>query len=70
MSDATEKKKCWSGETVEVLSCQYEAGKPEVIDNWTAKLRTRKEMLAYLDTAERYWYAKEGFGSEKRKTPA
>jgi hypothetical protein len=70
MSDTTQQKKAWSGETVEVLGERYEAGKPRCIDRWTAKLRSRKEMLAYLDTAERYWTAKEGFGSEKRKTPA
>jgi hypothetical protein len=50
----------------------YEPGKPEDKEagRWRQKLSTRQEKLKYLQTAERYWYAKEGFGSEKRKTPA
>ncbi len=70
MSPKTVTKKSHSGEEVEVLGADYKEGKPDQIDRWVAKLRTRKEMLAYLETADRYWYAKEGFGSEKRKDPA
>ena len=70
MSPKTVTKKSHSGEEVEVLAGDYEKGKPEKIDRWGDKLRNRKEMLAYLETAERYWYAKEVFGSEKRKNPA
>lgn len=65
-----EKKKSWSGETVDVLTAEYEKGRPGAPQRWAKKLGTRKEMLAYLDTAERYWSGVEGFGSEKRKNPA
>jgi hypothetical protein len=47
-----------------------EPGTPDRPDRWRAKMRDRKEMLAYLRTADRYWVTRDGFGSEKRKTPA
>jgi hypothetical protein len=37
---------------------------------WCQKLESREEKLKYLRTALRYWYGKDWFGSEKRKTPA
>jgi hypothetical protein len=37
---------------------------------WRQKLASREEKLRYLEAGERYWYGKEWFGSEKRKTPA
>ncbi len=37
---------------------------------WREKLFSRNERLKYLETAERYWYGKEWYGSEKRKKPA
>ena len=55
---------------MEVLGETYQDGKPEAPDAWRAKVKGRKEMLAYLKSADRYWVSKEGFGSEKRKTPA
>jgi hypothetical protein len=50
----------------------YEPGHPEAKTEgqWRAKVGNRKDKLKYLQTAERYFYAKEGFGSEKRKNPA
>jgi hypothetical protein len=66
----TDTKDSWTGESVEVLGPDYEEGKPERGDNWRGKLRDRKQMLGYLETADRYWYAAEGFGSERRKNPA
>ncbi len=56
----------------EVLGPTYEKGKPEgeEMGRWRQKLETRAERLRYLQTAERYWYGKDVFGSEKRKTPA
>ncbi len=48
----------------------YEAGKPEVPDDWRKKLRSREEMLGYLRTACRYWYSEDWYGSERRKTRA
>jgi len=58
------------GTEVEILGPTYDDGKPQGPDPWRSKLKTREEMLRYLRTAERYWSAGEGFGSEKRKTPA
>ena len=57
---------------VEVLGATYEKGKPEgeEMGRWRQKLGNRAEKLKYLNTAERYWYGTDWFGSEKRKTPA
>ena len=57
---------------VELLGETYEEGKPEGegMGRWRQKLENRAEKLKYLKTAERYWYGKDWFGSEKRKTPA
>ena len=57
---------------VEVLGETYEKGKPEGEEagKWRQKLENRADKLKYLSTAERYWYGKDWFGSEKRKTPA
>ncbi len=59
-------------EEVEVLGATFEKGKPEAAEpgRWRQKLESREDKLRYLQTAERYWYGKEWFGSEKRKTPA
>lgn len=71
MADAKKlKRKKFDGEEVEILGETYEEGKPEEAESWRGKMRDRKEMLAYLETGERYWYAKESYGSEKRKTKA
>lgn len=48
----------------------YEPGKPEAACNWRTKLKSREEMLRYLQTGERYWYGDDWYGSEKRRTPA
>jgi hypothetical protein len=48
----------------------YEPGKPTGPGNWRSKLESRAEMLKYLQTGERYWFNKEWYGSEKRRTPA
>ncbi len=50
----------------------FEPGKPEAVElgQWRQKLASREEKLRYLQTAERYYYGKDWFGSEKRKTPA
>lgn len=61
---------CWNGDKVQVIGPNYVEGRPEQITRWEDKLRDRKQRLAYLMTADRYWYAPEGFGSEKRKNPA
>ncbi|NCO33225.1 MAG: hypothetical protein AUJ92_05980 [Armatimonadetes bacterium CG2_30_59_28] len=58
--------------TVEVLGPTYEPGKPnpEGEGDWEKKLTTQEAMLGYIRTADRYWYAEESYGSEKRKDPA
>jgi len=67
-----EKKKAPGRKEVEVLGATFEEGKPEgeEVGRWRQKLASREEKLKYLETAERYWYGKDWFGSEKRKTPA
>lgn len=72
MAYAVEKKPAPNRDSVEVLGATYEPGMPDCNDlgKWRQKLESRNEKLRYLQTAERYWFAKEGFGSEKRKTPA
>jgi hypothetical protein len=58
---------------VEVLGATFEEGKPETggkEGKWRQKLEKRADKLKYLQTAERYWYGKDWFGSEKRKTEA
>ncbi len=72
MTDQIEKKKAPGRQEVEVLGATFEKGKPEGEDMgwWRQKLASRQERLKYLETGERYWFGKEWYGSEKRKTPA
>lgn len=67
-----EKKRAPGREEVEVLGATFEEGKPEgeELGKWRQKLVSRQEKLKYLQTAERYWYGKDWYGSEKRKNPA
>jgi len=57
---------------VEMLAETYEKGMPagEGAGRWRQKLGSRADKLKYLENGERYWYGKEGFGSEKRNNPA
>lgn len=75
MADKKLKKQKFDGEEVEVLGPTYEQGTPKEGSqdntyNWRAKLRSRKERLAYLETGERYWFSDDWYGSEKRKKKA
>ncbi len=72
MAYKTEKKRGSDGKEIEVLGETYEEGQPdrEGLGRWRQKLQSREDKLKYLETGERYWYSKEWFGSEKRKTPA
>jgi hypothetical protein len=72
MEYKVEKKSAPGRKEVEVLGATFEKGKPEgkEMGQWRQKLSSREEKLKYLENAERYWYGKEWFGSEKRKTPA
>jgi len=72
MAEKSKKKSAPEKDKVEVLGETYEKGKPEgeEMGRWRQKLASRTEKLKYLRTAERYWFGKDWFGSEKRKTPA
>jgi hypothetical protein len=72
MKNEIEMKSAPGRDQVEVLGSTYEEGKPEGASRgrWRQKLASRSEKLKYLETGERYFYAQEGFGSEKRKKPA
>ena len=48
----------------------YEPGKPSGPVNWRAKLKSRDDMVKYLQSGERYWYSDDWYGSERRRTPA
>ena len=65
-----EEKTLFNGKKVEVIGPEYEPGLPEQPHLWRRKIRSREEMLRYLQNGERYWFSKEWYGSEKRKTPA
>ncbi len=67
-----EKKKAPGRKEVEVLGDTFEEGKPEgeEVGKWRQKLENREEKLKYLQSGERYWFGKDWYGSEKRKTPA
>jgi len=67
-----EKKKAPGRDEVEVLGDTFEEGTPEgeELGRWRQKLGSREDKLKYLQNGERYWFSKEWFGSEKRKTPA
>ncbi len=72
MEYKVEEKSAPGRDKVKVLGETFEEGKPEgeEMGRWRQKLGSREEKLKYLQTAERYWYGKDWFGSEKRKTPA
>ncbi len=63
-------KASFDGKKVKVLGPTFEKGQPDKAENWRQKLKNREEKLNYLKTGERYWFNKDWFGSEKRKTPA
>jgi hypothetical protein len=65
-----EEKENFEGKKVKVLGSTYEEGRPEGSMDWKNKLESREEKIGYLRTALRYWYSKEWFGSEKRKSEA
>jgi len=70
MEEKLEEKVSFNGKKVKVLGNTFEEGRPESPYQWRKKLRSREEMLEYLQTGERYWFNDEWYGSEKRKTPA
>jgi hypothetical protein len=67
--DMVEKEKS-DGTKVKVLGETYEAGRPESPLHWKNRFESRTEYMNYLKQAERYWYNKDWYGSEKRRNPA
>lgn len=55
-------------EDKKVLGETYKEGKPQKPLRWK-KFENREEMVKFIKVSERYWFG-EGYGSEKRKTPA
>jgi len=72
MAQNVEKVKAPNRDSVELLGETYEKGKPEgeQMGRWRQKFDTREERIKYLKNGERYFFSKEGYGSEKRKNPA
>jgi hypothetical protein len=72
MAQNVEKVKAPNRDSVELLGETYEKGKPEgeQMGRWRQKFDTREERIKYLRNGERYFFSKEGYGSEKRKNPA
>ena len=65
-------KKNYEGKNVKILDETYENGEPECIGcgkdmGWRGKFKSREDKLRYIKSAERYWYSKDWFGSEKQK---
>ncbi len=70
---ASIKKKRFDGTEVEILGETYEPGMPNQKEKHTWQLGLgddKGELMKFNQTGLRYWYSEEGFGSEKRKTPA
>ncbi len=72
MEYKVQKKKAPGRTEVEVLGETFEEGKPDdkELGKWRQKIGSREDKLKYLQSGERYWYSKDWYGSEKRKTPA
>ena len=70
MAKNLEEKTLFSGEKVKVVGAEYEEGTPEQAHQWRKKILGRQGMIKYLQSEERYWFSKEWYGNEKRKTPA
>lgn len=72
MADNITKVKAPNRDSVELLGPTWEQGKPEgeEMGRWRQKFDDRNEIIKYLQNGERYFFAKEGYGSEKRKNPA
>jgi len=71
-----EEKERFDGKKVKILMPQYVEGPEKDRYQWRTNINIvnvgeeTNPVKRYLTTAERYFYAKEWFGSEKRKNPA
>jgi hypothetical protein len=71
-----EEKERFDGLKVKILMPELASGSDQDCYQWRKNIdfvnigEESKPIDRYLKTAERYFYSKEGFGSEKRKNPA
>jgi len=71
-----EEKERFDGLKVKILMPEFASGSDQDRYQWRKNIdfvnigEESKPIDRYLKTAERYFYSKEGFGSEKRKNPA
>lgn len=76
MADKFEEKDRFDGTKVKILIPQYAQGTDDDCYQWRSNINAvnigegSKPVQKYLTTAERYFYSKDWFGSEKRKNPA
>ncbi len=70
--DPVIEKDLFDGSKVNILGETCEEGQPETKQsyNWRKNIVGRDKQIRFIQTGLHYWYAEEGFGSEKRKTPA
>jgi hypothetical protein len=74
--DKYEEKERFDGQKVKILLPTYAASPDEDNYQWRKNITAvnigedSKPVKRYLTSAERYFYSKEWFGSEKRKNPA
>jgi hypothetical protein len=75
-TDKYEEKERFDGQKVKILLPTYAAGTDDDRYQWRKNINSvnigeaASPVKKYLTTAERYFYSKEWFGSEKRKNPA
>jgi hypothetical protein len=74
--DNYEERERFDGQKVKILLPEYAPAKDEDQYQWRSNINLINfgegdaPTKRYLSTAERYFYTKEWFGSEKRKNPA
>ncbi|MGB6064565.1 MAG: hypothetical protein WBG50_07130 [Desulfomonilaceae bacterium] len=75
-ADKYEEKERFDGQKVKILMPTYAEGTDQDRYQWRTNINSvnigeaTRPVMKYLTTAERYFYSKEWFGSEKRKNPA
>ena len=76
MAEKYEEKERFDGQKVKILMPEYVSGPDEDRYTWRKNINVvnigeeSNPIKKYLTTAERYFYSKDWFGSEKRKNPA
>ncbi|MEW6530392.1 MAG: hypothetical protein AB1473_06120 [Thermodesulfobacteriota bacterium] len=76
MADKYEEKQRFDGKKVKILLPQYGPSPDEEDYQWRKNITAvnladgADPVHKYLETAERYFYSEDWFGSEKRKNPA